>query len=87
MINQFIVNGIIAGSVYTLGRRGICGDIPKVRFFHFAHGVVFNAGAYFTYFFKAWLGLPGYHCRSRRNRLIRYALDYDRSIGLSSTPA
>lgn len=28
------------------------------RFFHFAHGIVFTAGAYFTFLFKAWLGFP-----------------------------
>lgn len=28
------------------------------RFFHFAHGIVFTAGAYFTFLFKTWLGFP-----------------------------
>ena len=58
MINQFIVNGIIAGSVYTLVAVGFALIYRTVRFFHFAHGIVFTAGAYFTYFFKAWLGWP-----------------------------
>jgi len=58
MINQFILNGIIAGSVYTLVAVGFAVIYRTVRFFHFAHGVVFTAGAYFTYFFKAWLGWP-----------------------------
>jgi branched-chain amino acid transport system permease protein len=58
MINQFILNGIIAGSVYTLVAVGFAVIYRTVRFFHFAHGVVFTAGAYFTYLFKAWLGWP-----------------------------
>ena len=58
MINQLILNGIIAGSVYTLVAVGFAVIYRTVRFFHFAHGVVFTAGAYFTYLFKAWLGWP-----------------------------
>lgn len=58
MINQLILNGIIAGSVYTLVGVGFAVIYRTVKFFHFAHGVVFTAGAYFTYLFKAWLGWP-----------------------------
>ena len=58
MINQLILNGIIAGSVYILVAVGFAVIYRTVRFFHFAHGVVFTAGAYFTYLFKAWLGWP-----------------------------
>ncbi len=58
MINQLILNGIIAGSVYTLVAVGFAVIYRTVRFFHFAHGVVFTAGAYFTYLFKALLGWP-----------------------------
>jgi branched-chain amino acid transport system permease protein len=58
MINQLILNGIIAGSIYTLVAVGFAVIYRTVRFFHFAHGVVFTAGAYFTYLFKAWLGWP-----------------------------
>ncbi len=58
MINQLILNGIIAGSVYTLIAVGFAVIYRTVRFFHFAHGVVFTAGAYFTYLFKALLGWP-----------------------------
>lgn len=57
MINQFIVNGIIAGSVYTLVAVGFALIYRTVRFFHFAHGVVFAAGAYFTFFSRpGWAG-------------------------------
>jgi branched-chain amino acid transport system permease protein len=58
MINQLILNGIIAGSVYILVAVGFAVIYRTVRFFHFAHGVVFTAGAYFTYLFKAWLSWP-----------------------------
>ena len=55
MINQLILNGIIAGSVYTLVAVGFAVIYRTVRFFHFAHGVVFTA---WPYLFKAWLGWP-----------------------------
>ena len=58
MLNQLIVNGIIAGSIYTLVAVGFAVIYRTIRFFHFAHGVVFTAGAYFTYLFKALLGWP-----------------------------
>ena len=58
MINQLIMNGIIAGSVYTLVAVGFAVIYRTVKFFHFAHGVVFTAGAYFSYLFKVWLGWP-----------------------------
>ena len=58
MINQFLVNGIIAGSVYALVAVGFAIIYRTVRFFHFAHGVVFTAGAYFAYLFKIWLEWP-----------------------------
>lgn len=58
MINQLILNGIIAGSVYTLVAVGFALIYRTVRFFHFAHGVIFTAGAYFTYLLKAWLDWP-----------------------------
>ena len=58
MINQFILNGIIAGSVYTLVAVGFAVIYRTVRFFHFAHGLVFTAGAYFTYIFKIWFEWP-----------------------------
>jgi len=73
MINQFIVNGIIAGSVYTLVAVGFAVIYRTVRFFHFAHGVVFTARAYFTYFFcknnvlSLKSSYPGYFTSPRRS--------------------
>jgi len=51
MIQQLILNGIIAGSIYVLVALGFTIIYRTVKFFHFAHGVVFAAGAYFAYTF------------------------------------
>ena len=49
MIQQLIVNGIIAGSIYALIAIGFTVIYRTVRFFHFAHGIVYTSGAYLTY--------------------------------------
>lgn len=49
MFQQLIVNGIIAGSIYALVALGFTVIYRTVRFFHFAHGVVYTAGAYLAY--------------------------------------
>jgi branched-chain amino acid transport system permease protein len=49
MLQQFLVNGIIAGSIYALIAIGFAVIYRTVKFFHFAHGVVYAAGAYFAY--------------------------------------
>ena len=49
MIQQLILNGIIAGSIYALIAIGFSVIYRTVKFFHFAHGVVYAAGAYFAY--------------------------------------
>lgn len=49
MIQQLILNGIIAGSIYALIALGFAIIYRTVRFFHFAHGVVYTAGAYLAY--------------------------------------
>jgi branched-chain amino acid transport system permease protein len=46
-----MVNGIIAGSIYALIAIGFTIIYRTVRFFHFAHGVVYTAGAYLAYTF------------------------------------
>ena len=58
MLLQLIVNGIIAGSVYVLVALGFGLIYGTTRFFHFAHGAIYTAGAYFAYTFIALLGLP-----------------------------
>jgi len=49
MIKQLILNGIITGSIYTLIAIGFVIIYRTVKFFHFAHGVVYTAGAYLCY--------------------------------------
>lgn len=55
---QYIVNSLIAASVWTLLGLGFALVLRAGRFFNFAHGIVFTAGAYFAFLFKAWLGFP-----------------------------
>ena len=57
-ISQLILNAVLTGSVYVLVALGFALIYGTTRFFHFAHGVVFTAGAYFTFLFKTWLGFP-----------------------------
>jgi len=57
MVNQLILNGIIAGSIYALIAIGFTVIYRTVRFFHFAHGVVYIVGAYFAYTLIISLGL------------------------------
>lgn len=58
MVNQLLLNGLIAGSVYILVAVGFAVVYRTVRFFHFAHGIVFTAGAYFTFLCRVCLGWP-----------------------------
>ena len=51
MIQQFFFNGIIAGSIYFLIALGFTIIYRTVKFFNFAHGVVYAVGAYFAYTF------------------------------------
>jgi len=49
MLNQFFLNGLIAGSIYALIAIGFVIIYRTVKFFHFAHGVVYAVGAYMAY--------------------------------------
>lgn len=49
MIQQLIINGIIAGSIYALVAVGFTVIYRTVKFFHLAHGIVYTFGAYFAY--------------------------------------
>jgi branched-chain amino acid transport system permease protein len=51
MIQQLTLNGIIAGAIYALIALGFSIIYRTVKFFHFAHGVVYAAGAYLAYTF------------------------------------
>lgn len=55
---QLIVNALVsASSIYLVG-IGFALIFQTTKFFHFAHGIVFTTGAYSTFLFKVWLGLP-----------------------------
>ncbi len=55
MYLQFILNGVIAGSIYALIAIGFVVIYRTVKFFHLAHGAVYTAGAYFAYtFIRLW---------------------------------
>jgi branched-chain amino acid transport system permease protein len=56
MIEQLLLNGIIAGSIYSLVALGFALIYQTTRFFHFAHGAVYTLGAYFAYLFFVQLG-------------------------------
>jgi len=51
MIHQLILNGLIAGSIYSIIAIGFTVIYRTIKFFHFAHGVVYAAGAYLAYTF------------------------------------
>jgi len=51
MIQQLVSNGIIAGSIYALVAIGFTIIYRTVKFFHFAHGVIYATGAYLAYTF------------------------------------
>lgn len=57
MIFQLIVNSIVTGSIYSIIALGFMIIYKTVRFFHFAHGVVYTAGAYFAYSLSISLGI------------------------------
>ena len=54
---QLLVNGVIAGSLYALVACSFGLILGTTGTFHFAHGVVYAAGAYGAYF-AAGRGLP-----------------------------
>ncbi len=45
MLIQLFINGIIAAGIYALVGLGFALIYNTTRFFHFAHGVVYAAGA------------------------------------------
>jgi branched-chain amino acid transport system permease protein len=57
MFSQLLLNGIIAGSIYALIALGFTIIYRTVKFFHFAHGVVYTAGAYLAFTFALSLGI------------------------------
>ncbi len=58
MFQQLLVNALISSSIYILIAVSFAVIYRTVRFFHFAHAVVFTAGAYFTFLFYKLTGFP-----------------------------
>jgi branched-chain amino acid transport system permease protein len=57
MTSQIIINIIISLSIFALVAISFSLIYQTTRFFHFAHAVVFTAGAYFSFLFTQILGL------------------------------
>lgn len=57
MINQLIINGLIAGSIYALVALGFTLIYRTVKFFNFAHGAIYTTGAYLAYTLASVLGI------------------------------
>lgn len=58
MFSQLVLNGVIAGSIYALVALGFVLIYSTTHFFHFAHGIVFTAGAYFSFLLVVLLKMP-----------------------------
>jgi len=58
VLEQLVVNGIIAGSEYALLAIGLTLIFGILRLIHFAHGEVAMVGAYTAFVASVWLGLP-----------------------------
>ena len=55
---QVLVNILISASTILLIALGFALVYRTVRFFHFAHAIVFTSGAYFAFACHEWAGLP-----------------------------
>lgn len=55
---QLLLNGIVAGSLYSLMAISLSLIYGATRHFHIAHAAVFSAAGYLTYVFGTALGLP-----------------------------
>ncbi len=57
MTMQFVMNGLIAGCIYVVIAIGFSLIYRVVKFFHFAHGIIYTIGAYAGYSFSVLLGM------------------------------
>lgn len=55
---QLLVNGIVAGAMFSLFAISFSIIYGTAKIFHFAHGMIFTCGAYFTFLFHIQLGIP-----------------------------
>lgn len=58
MALQFLINGLIVGSVYALVALGFSLIYHTTRVFHIAHGAIYTGGVYLLYLFYVRLGIP-----------------------------
>jgi branched-subunit amino acid ABC-type transport system permease component len=54
---QLLFNGIVTGTIFSLYAISFSIIYGTTKIFHFAHGMVFTCGAYFTYLFHVMLGM------------------------------
>ena len=55
---QLFVNGIVTGAIFSLFAVSFSIIYTTTKIFHFAHGMIFTCGAYFTFLFHIQLGIP-----------------------------
>jgi branched-subunit amino acid ABC-type transport system permease component len=60
IFTQLLINGLIAGAIYSLVASGFSLIYSVNKFIHFAHGAVIAFSAYILYFLFAVLGLDFY---------------------------
>jgi branched-chain amino acid transport system permease protein len=54
---QLIFNGIVTGTIFSLFAISFSMIYGTTKLFHFAHGMIFTCGAYFTFAFHVLLGI------------------------------
>lgn len=57
-MNQILLNGLVSGSYFALIALSVSVIYTPTRFFHFAHGAVFTAAAYFCLTCRVSFGMP-----------------------------
>ena len=55
---QILINILVTASHILLIAAGFSLIFYTARFFHFAHGIIFVAGAYLAFFLSTWLNMP-----------------------------
>ncbi len=55
---QILINIVVTASHILLIATGFSLIFYTARFFHFAHGIIFVAGAYLVFFLSTWLNMP-----------------------------
>lgn len=57
---QLVVSGFVVGSIYALSALGFVLIYKSSRVLNIAHGQIIAAGAFITYAFTVWVGIPIY---------------------------